>query len=157
MAYYATTDFNNDDFSYSSGSSITSTKKQQKKMLDDLKRQDPGYFTIYRKNKSNKRTKLELYKTPYTPNLRIRNAITGIYENARVGSFESELHFKVALCTDENGQNPAHLYFDNPGQYELYFGVVVSNDIKQEWQHHYMLECDAQLEKKNNKLDMVIR
>lgn len=158
MAYYSTTDFNNENYEYSidDSSSVSTNHKMQKKVQEEMKRQDPGYFTI-RRNVKSKRVKLELYKTPISYNLRIRNAITGIYENAKVGTHAAGLHFKVSLCTGEAGKDPAHLYFDSPEQYEVHFGVTLDNSLKAEWQNNYMIELDNQRANKNRKFDVHIR
>ena len=152
MTFYGTTDFNNDNYSYSDDSSITSVEKQRNKVKDNMKRLDPGYFTLYRNRYSEKidkirLRKIELYRSSRSPNHRIRNAVTGIYENLRVGKFESNLMFKVVLATGETGPDPEHLYFDSPEQYERHFKIEVSNTIKSEWQQKYNIEVDRQLHK----------
>lgn len=144
MAFYSTTDYNvPDDMTSpcSDSSSISSEGKKLKKLRDDMKRLDPGYLTIYRKL-NRKRTKIELYKTPFSSNCKIRNAVTGYYENCKVGQFKSRLYFKVALCTGEHGQNPAHLYFDSPEQYESHCNIRVSSEIKKVWANAYNLEFE---------------
>ena len=159
MAYYSTTDFNNEDFSYSNDdmSSVSTNHKMHKKMQDDVKRQDTGYFTIRRKVGS-RYVKTDLYKTPLSYNFRIRNAVTGIYENAKVGTRASILHFKVALCTGESGnREPAHLYFSSPEQYEKYFGLKVTDKIKRDWTYNYMMELENQKLEQNRKSDTRIR
>ncbi len=158
MAYYSTTDFNNEDFDYSTedASSVSTNHKMQKRAQEELKQQDPGYFTVRRKVQA-RRVKLGLYKTPSSYNTRVRNAVTGIYENAKVGTFASGLHFKVSLCTGEGGKDPAHLYFDSPEQYETYMGITVNNTIKGEWQKNYMIELDNQKIEKNRKRETRIR
>lgn len=155
MTYYSTTDFNNENFEYltDDSSSVSTNHKIQKKIQNDLKRQDPGFFVIKRNVIGSKRVKLELYKTPISYNYRIRNAITGIYETSKVGTLESSLHFKVALCTGETGKDPAHLYFDSPEQYEFHFGVTVNNKIKSEWKHNYMIQSENNRTYKNKKTE----
>lgn len=141
MAFYSTTDYNNEETSQcsindSDSSSVSTNHKNEKKMKDQLKTQDPGYFKIYRKfGNSKKRTKLELYKTPISGNSYIRNAVTGFSENAKIGTNASNLHFSVALCTGELGNEPVHLYFDSPEQYEKVFDQTVSQTTKDEWNH----------------------
>lgn len=158
MAYYSTTDFNNENFSYSTddSSSVSTNHKMHKKMQDDAKRQDPGYFTIRRKVDS-RRIKLDLYKTPLSYNYRIRNAVSGIYENAKVGTRASMLHFKVALCTGEAGKDPAHLYFDSPEQYEKYVGLKVADKIKSDWHTKFHIELENQQIDRNAMSETRIR
>jgi hypothetical protein len=158
MAYYSTTDFNNENFSYSTddSSSVSTNHKMQKKMQDEIKRQDPGYFTIRRKVAS-RQIKLDLYKTPLSYNFRIRNAVSGIYENAKVGTRASMLHFKVALCTGEAGKDPAHLFFDSPEQYEKYFGLKVTDNIKSEWHRNFQFELENQRIDRNKSSELRVR
>ena len=149
MTYYNTTDFNNENYSYSDDSSINSMSSDAKKhlkVLHDMKLLDPGFFTIFQKI-NNKRKRIELYRTSFSSNRKIRNAVTGIYENILVGKNESNLLFKVVLATGETGPNPEHLYFDSPEQYERHFKIEVSNTIKSEWQQKYNIEVDRQLHK----------
>ena len=148
MTYYNTTDFNNENYSYSdedsSINSFSTDAKKHLKVLNDMKRLDPGFFEIYRKI-NNKRRKIELYRTSFSPNRKIRNAVTGFYENILVGKYESNLLFKVILATGETGSNPEHLYFDSPNQYENHFKIEVSDNSKREWQQKYNIEVDRQL------------
>ena len=150
MTYYNTTDFNNDNYSYSdensSINSFSTAAKKHIKVLNDMKRLDPGFFVIYRKI-NNKRRKIELYRTSFSSNRKIRNAVTGIYENILVGKNESNLLFKVVLATGDTGSNPEHLYFDSPEQYENHFKVKVLDNIKHEWEQKYNNEVDRQLHK----------
>lgn len=150
MTYYNTTDFNNDNYSYSdensSINSFSTAAKKHIKVLNDMKLLDPGFFKIYRKI-NNKRRKIELYRTSFSSNRKIRNAVTGIYENILVGKNESNLLFKVVLATGDTGSNPEHLYFDSPEQYENHFKVKVLDNIKHEWEQKYNNEVDRQLHK----------
>ena len=99
MAYYSTTDFNNDNYSYSDSESNSSEFKKQKKVLESMKRLDPDYFTVFRENKNplkkKKWFKIELFKSSYNPKVRVRNAVTGIYESYKVGSNNSNIYFKL--------------------------------------------------------------
>ena len=153
MAYYSTTVYNqndvysiSDDSSVSSHMSGTSANKNHKKILRNQRRLDPDYVMLKRKIfKFNPSTdvnelrdvKLELYKSSFKPNMAIRNAVTGIYENCRVGTSDSNMMFKVIIATGETGPNPIHLYFDSPEQYERFFGTVISNDLKSAWKMKY--------------------
>ena len=148
MAYYSTTDFNNDNYSYDSSVSDTSEMRKQKKVLENMKLLDPNFFIIYRtalSSEKKKRKKTQLYQTPYRPNALIRNAVTGFYEKYRVGKYESDLLFKVVLATGETGSNPPHLYFDSPEQYEHHCNAVVSDIVKLKWTNKYNAELEKHL------------
>ena len=146
MTHYGTTDFNNENYSYSDdNSSVSTDENQYRKVLQNMKKLDPAYFTVKRnkfseKYEKMKPTKIELYRTSRAPNQQIRNAVTGIRENLKVGKFESDLLFKVILATGETGANPEHLYFDSPEQYEKHFNVTVPINDKKIWQKKYNYE-----------------
>jgi hypothetical protein len=158
MTYYNTTDFNNDNYSYSDEDSsiASSTTKKIIKKTYEMKKLDPGFFTVKRlimNEKTNKmrKTKIELYRSSGMSDRKIRNAVTGFYENLRVGRFESDLLFKVILATGETGSNPDQLYFDSPEQYEHHFNVIVPNSVKQTWTEKYNNEVENQKVRKSNK------
>ena len=157
MAYYSTTDFNNDNYSYDSSVSDTSETRKQKKILEDMKRLDPNYFILYRKSNLSKKTrrkKIELYQSSYRQNALIRNAVTGFYEKYKVGKNESNLLFKVILATGETGPNPPHLYFDSPEQYEYHFNMVVSDIVKLNWTNKYNSEVEKHINQSKQSENM---
>jgi hypothetical protein len=80
-----------------------------------------------------KHVPVELFTTRTTPGSRIRNAVTGHYENVLVGRVGEYQYFKVALATGELGADApsTHLYYDSPEQYERHMGAIVSPEIKQ--------------------------
>ena len=160
MTYYNTTDFNNDNYSYSDENSsvASSAGLALKKQMDIMKRTDPGYFTVRRmrfnlKLNKMKGKKIELYRTSFSSNRKIRNAVTGFYENIYVGKLASNLLFKVILATGETGSNPEHLYFDSPEQYERHFDLIVSDNDKTEWTRKYNNEVDNQRRQAEEKRD----
>ena len=107
---------------YQDDSSISSSNENAK-IMENAKKLDKGYNKIYRdvirSDGSVKRTKVEIY----TSNLdgKIRNAETGEYYNARVGSADEALFFSVVLATGEMGlKNPKGLnllFFNSPTHY----------------------------------------
>jgi hypothetical protein len=92
------------------------------------------YRPTFKNNNHIKQTDI-FYTSRYTPGSSIRNAVSGRYEYARVGSNRQDMFFKVAISTGEMGKNPYgnHLYFDSPEQYEKYFGVSVNDSLKSAW------------------------
>ena len=103
--------------------SSISSSTENAKIMETAKNLDKGYNKIYRNvirsNGSVKLTKVEIY----TSNLdgKIRNAETGEYYNARVGSADEVLFFSVVLSTGEMGlKNPKGLnllFFNSPIHY----------------------------------------
>ena len=73
----------------------------------------------------------------------IKNAVTGVYTNHRVGSEASYLYFLVADCTGMDKLNgPVHLYYNSPSEYEKHQFVEVGQDKKDEWNHRINLIKD---------------
>jgi hypothetical protein len=134
-----------DENSSINGFSVSSNIKRQRKLREEYKRSDKGYLKLYRKI-NHKRTSIEAYKTPYTPDSKIRNACTGSYQNFRVGSTDEYMFYKVSLATGETEQEPAHLYYDNPEQYERHFQTTVPQEEKEKWTLRYRAEQYNQME-----------
>jgi hypothetical protein len=64
----------------------------------------------------------------------IKNAVTGVYTNHRVGSEAEYLYFLVADCTGMDKLNgPVHLYYNSPSEYEKHQFTSVDQDKKDEW------------------------
>jgi len=120
--------------------SVTSDYKKRLKELEDIKRLDKGYNKIKRKV-DGKSFSVEFYATSYSPGFRIRNAMTGIYEDGMlVGSRDEDLFFVVVLATGETGQTPPHLYYDTPEQYERHFRCTIPTSTKERWYEKHLKE-----------------
>jgi hypothetical protein len=64
----------------------------------------------------------------------IKNAVTGIYTNHRVGSEAENLYYTVANCTGMDKINgPVHLYYASPSEYEKHQFTLVDQEKKDEW------------------------
>jgi membrane-associated HD superfamily phosphohydrolase len=121
--------------------SVTSDIKKRRKLMDEYKKIDKGYHKVYRTNSKHKKVSVEFYETSSTPGNKIRNAITGGYEEKmRVGSKYENLFFKVKIATGETGKDGGSLYFDTPEQYERHFHTTVSQPEKEVWQTKFMGE-----------------
>ena len=94
---------------------------------------------VKRKNPdTNKFTRVEFFPTSSTPNMIIKNAVTGTFQGLdgrffRVGTSDEDLFFSVILATGELGQNASTLFYDNPEQYERHFFTKLSQPIKEKW------------------------
>jgi hypothetical protein len=77
---------NNDEFCDDEYEEVNrSSGKSRKKMYEDLKNNDIGYFSIS-KNIKGKNYKIEMYNSGVTIGNKIRDAITGNYYNYKIGS-----------------------------------------------------------------------
>jgi len=96
-----------------------------------------NYHTVVRKHGP-----VNYFSTRYAPGSRIRHAVSGAVELARVGSADEDAFFKVCMSTcelnDQTGskQHAHHgkfLYYDSPEQYERHFKVQLSPDVVMRW------------------------
>ena len=99
-----------------------------------------GHHRVFRKI-NNKTVPIYLYTTRYTPNSKIRNAVSGFGDKQVVvgrAKYEDSF-FKVVLATGELGKDPYgnHLYYDSPEQYEKHFYTTVDKKIKDNWWQRY--------------------
>ncbi len=143
MDYSEMDDYNNSvmiDFNESENSSEMSlNRKKQKKLLEDYKKSDPNYY-MYKKmvllEKNEKEpVKIELYSTSLTPGNKIRDAITGMRYNERVGSNNEDLYFKVRMTTIHDAKNVITLFYNSPEEYERHQYVNISDEIKRKWRN----------------------
>lgn len=108
--------------------------------IQDFKSFDKGYNKIYKtgvimsKNGKYRKKKIEFY-TSGDRGTRIRDAITGIYYNDKVGSFNEDNFFKVSLatgqCTSKNGSHM--LFYQTPHQHMSHFDVQLNPSILEKW------------------------
>jgi hypothetical protein len=96
-----------------------------------------NYHTVVRKHGP-----VNYFSTRYAPGSRIRHAVSGAVELARVGSVDEDAFFKVCMSTcelndqTESKQHAHHgkfLYYDSPEQYERHFKVQLSPDVVMRW------------------------
>lgn len=125
----------------SSVSTTNTNKKRQRKLLDELKKKDPGYFKVKRFI-DHKKKDIEVYSTSTTPGCTIRDAVTG----AGVGKFyvgkrDEDMFFKVRLAGESGSSDrPVTLFYDNPEQYERHLRTVVDSETKEHWLRKYLSE-----------------
>ena len=112
---------------------------------------DKGYYVVKRKDPASYNAVIDVgfYVTPYTPGATIRNALTGIYQNYKVGRREEDLFYKVVMATGEGrdgklSQDPNQLFYDYPEQYERHWGASVSEEAKSAW-YEKMRKMEAAL------------
>lgn len=108
-------------------------------MLQDIKEVDKGYSKIKRNvnkvlsdGKYYKYKYIELY-TSGDRGHRIRNAITGINSDDKVGSKQEDLYFKVKNVSDLKHAKIGSLFYESPEQFEQHQFQVLSDEIKEKW------------------------
>ena len=112
--------------------------------IQEFKSLDKGYNKIYKnglvlgRNGKYKKKKIEFY-TSGDRGTRIRDAITGIYYNDKVGSFNEYKFFKVSLatgqCTSKNGSHM--LYYTTPQQHMTHFAIQLNPEFIQKWENEF--------------------
>ena len=150
-----------DDMSIPSSSeyTFTSANKSKKKLADQTKLLDPLYLKITKLvwvNDRKKNAKIEMYRTSCTTGTNIRNAVTGIYDNMRVGKLDEDMYFKVNLAWGKAHPEVTHLYYESPEQYEKHFYTTVAVDIKEKWLAKYMEERERQDKKRRDMSDTTV-
>lgn len=112
-----------------SESTHTSTSSLKTKHKNKTKKQDKGYDKKI-KIINDKKIVIDMYHSSDTPGAIIRHAITGFLMNARVGSINENLYFKVR---DNTGKDFRTFYYDSPEEYERHMFTTLSTDIKSRW------------------------
>lgn len=98
--------------------------------------EDAGYNKVRRALSGKKNNVfVEFYETSSTPNMYIRDAISGAIRSPyRTGSPDEDLFFSVRLATGESRHGGgANLFYDNPEQYERHFQTSIPDSIKDRW------------------------
>ena len=108
--------------------------------IQEFKSLDAGYNKIYTsgailgKNGKYKRKKIEFYASGDRGS-RIRDAVTGSYYNAKVGSYSEDNFFKVSVstgqCSNKSGLHT--LFYQTPTQYNSHFMTQLSPAIVEKW------------------------
>jgi hypothetical protein len=111
-----------------------SNKKKKNDILSEIKKLDKGFHKLkHCINKAeNRKVNIELYVSGNI-GTRIRNAVTGIRYNYKIGSLDEDLLFSVKISTGELGSIDGSLFYDNPEQYERHFFTKLNPDIKTRW------------------------
>ena len=112
--------------------------------IQEFKSLDKGYNKIYKggvvlgRNGKYKKKKVEFY-TSGDRGTRIRDAITGIYYNDKVGSFNENKFFKVSLATGQcRSKNGSHtLFYTTPQQHMTHFAIQLNPAFIQKWENEF--------------------
>lgn len=117
-----------------------------KSTVEDIKSLDKHYQkyskilnTTWVDGRFYKKVKIECYGSGQHGS-RIRNAATGQYYPALVGSADEDTLFKVIDAVGRNGRKePLTLFYDSPEQYENHRFVVLSQRLKEKWYQKSLL------------------
>jgi hypothetical protein len=144
--------YNHIDSESISDGTLTSKKRKRTKH-DELENLDKGYVKtfIY---KNSMKMPLEYFKTTNTQGAKIRNALTGIYEDYRVGKSTEDLFFKVASTITKDPKSESHLlFYDSPEQFEKHFHCELSDEIKRKWVDKSNLARSKEIKEANEKYE----
>ena len=116
------------------------TEEDMIRMLEEAKKNDPGYNKFYRyeiineETGTRRRIKVEFYTSGICGS-NIRDAESGVNYTYTVGSAYEDLFFKAILnsgvCKSKNGSTTA--FFSSPQQYMTMMGRALSNDVIERW------------------------
>jgi hypothetical protein len=124
---------NNDD-----NSSVSTYKKKQRKMLNQLNSLDKDHRVITIEV-NYKKTDIEVYATNDYPGTVIKDAITGARcPPYKVGSLDEHLFFKAKLALNGMKANSDVFFFNSPEDYERLLNTVVTLDIKEKWTNRFV-------------------
>lgn len=139
-------------YDYSSEKSAEDSLRHHKRSVKGAKFEDKGYNRVRRSVKGDKRNMfVEYYETSASPNIYIRDAISGaIRAPYRTGTTDEYLFFSVRLATGETRANGSNLFYDSPEQYERHFRVELTESVKQQWRIRAM-EAQARIDNRINK------
>ena len=116
------------------------TEEDMMQILEEAKKNDPGYNKFYRYETINEETgarrriKVEFYTSGICGS-NIRDAESGVNYTYTVGSAYEDLFFKAILhsgvCKSKNGSTTA--FFSSPQQYMTMMGRELSDDVIERW------------------------
>jgi len=116
---------------YSAESITNSIRKNQKKMVEESKRADKDYYSYYIRQ-NNSRMRIEMFSTSANIGSKIRDPMSGVRTNYRVGSTDEYTFFKVRMTNFAN-KDIVTLFYDSPEQYEKHHKCVLSQSTKEQW------------------------
>ena len=104
-----------------------------------IKKHDKNYhvyrrdITLEEKGKNvNKILKLGLYSSVGVGSS-IRDAVTGIYYNYKVGSKDEERFFSVVDCTGTKSKSSLLFFYQSPKHYESVNKTIINEDTHHRW------------------------
>ena len=143
IEYYESDGYDEYSISDTEASTIDTNRLNQKIMNSQIKNLDSGYikFKHTRLVDDGKSTtiNIEVYETKNYPGIHIRNAITGISMQYKLGTSAENLFFKVtnACGKRSSDKGPITLFFDSPEQYERHMFGSVDKHEKEQWASKY--------------------
>jgi hypothetical protein len=100
---------------------------------------DPDYRSV-RRQLGNKIRTIEMYSTNMTPGRRIRDPVSGIRLNERVGTMDEKRFFKIHMTSFGDGSETNVLFYSSPEAYERHQRTRMPFTEKAAWhQRHAQL------------------
>lgn len=119
-------------------------RKTTKKLLEDAKNTDKGFYSFDTKV-GEKRIKIIAYDSGYVIGNKIRDPITGIRQNYMIGSADEDLFFKVRIAGSKK-ETPITLFYDSPEHYERHLKTTLADVVKQKWNNKMIIVKKTGLE-----------
>ena len=100
---------------------------------------DPGCSkfvnTVKKPNSKMRKQLFKIYNNYNDPGARLRDAVTGVFFNDRVGTTNEKKYFKVAIATCKiKAKNESNsFYYLTPEDFSRHFRVDVTTEIQESW------------------------
>ena len=111
--------------------------KVHRKAVQELKESDSGYNQVYINvvddKERIKRKRIDVYNSGDIGCL-IRDAETGKYTNARVGSLDEDNYFKVGIASGNIKKSSVSFFYLTPEHYERHQNTLLPPHVKQNWE-----------------------
>jgi hypothetical protein len=133
--YYNANEVDSDSDSETFFSEV-SIQKRAKRIQEEYKMSDPGFCRFYLRPGNKK--KVECYKTSNMNGALIRDAVTGIRYNHRVGTGDEQLYYKVSFaCQGGSNRDGWHLYYENPERMQQHLKTKIKPEMSLFWRERY--------------------
>ena len=116
--------------SINSDTSVIRLSKEQAIQMKKLS--DPDFHAVKRQI-GNKTKTIEMYSTNTTPGRRIRDPVSGVRFNERVGTKAEKQFFKIHITSFGDGTEPIILFYSSPEAYERHQRTKMNNAVKLAW------------------------
>jgi hypothetical protein len=100
---------------------------------------DPGCSkfvnTVKKPNGKMRKQVFKIYNNSNDPGARLRDAVTGVFFNDRVGTTDEKKYFKVAVATGKiKAKNESNsFYYLTPEDFSRHFKVDVNTETQESW------------------------
>jgi hypothetical protein len=129
--------FNNNFDEYDMDIDMNRSESSDKKK-NKFQKIDKGHHMLSFVNGKGISRKVEAYSVLNLNGSYIRDAITGVTYNLKVGSIQSDQFFKIKDCVHKDVPMDHIFFYDSPEQYERHTKTELTDKIKSKWRDIYV-------------------